>query len=128
MELKELQLQSRQVSRFAVILDSLFYAMSTGKRKHEALLEAEQQTASEQQGELDVLLRLAARGGNTAEVTRLLAKCADPNGHKDMVRACACTTSLSAAPAPLPRPCQLRGTYHHRHAAAARRRTATPPS
>ena len=71
----------------------------------------------------------AAHDNNTTKVTRLLAAGADPNGHKDAVRACACAraASLPAAPAPLPRPCHLRGTHHPHYAAAARRRLASPP-
>ena len=43
----------------------------------------------------------AARKGETATVTRFLAAGADPNGHKDRVRACARAASLPAAPGPL---------------------------
>jgi hypothetical protein len=79
-----------------------------------------------EQGELNKQLFDAAWSVNykTAEVTRLLAAGADPNGHKDAVRACARAASLPAALAPLPRPCHLRGTQHPRHAAAVRRRVA----
>jgi hypothetical protein len=58
-------------------------------------------TVSEQ-GQLDKQLFDAAHDGMTAEVTRLLAAGADPNGYpKDpFVRACARSASLPAAPLP----------------------------
>ena len=58
-------------------------------------------TASKQ-GELDKQLYDAADSSNdkSAEITRLLAAGADPNGHKNPVRGCARATSLPAAPAP----------------------------
>ena len=94
--------------------------MPTGKRKRSG-------GAAAGQAEKDKQLWNAARDGKAAEVTRLLAAGADPNGY-NYVRACARAASLPAAPAPLPRPCQLRGTHHPHHAAAARRRLAGPPS
>ena len=94
--------------------------MPTGKRKRSG-------GAAAGQAEKDKQLWNAARDGKAAEVTRLLAAGADPNGY-NYVRACARAASLPAAPAPLPRPCQLRGTHHPHHAVAARRSGATMPS
>ena len=95
--------------------------MPNGKRKRNG-------DAMAGQAEKDEQLYIAAHTVNTAEVTRLLAAGADPNGHRGPVRDCDRAASLPAAPAPLPRPCQLRGTHHPHHAAAARRSMATPPS
>ena len=104
--------------------------MSYGDRKFDAKAKEGVMLAYGSTGSLHVLdkqLYDAAYDDKTAEVTRLLAAGADPNGHKDHVRACARAASQPAAPAPLPRPCQLRGTHHPHHAAAARRSMAKPP-
>ena len=95
--------------------------MPTGKRKRNG-------GAMAGQAEKDKQLYDVAGSSNTADVARLLAAGADPNGHRGPVRDCDRAASLPAAPAPLPRPCQLHGTPHLHHAAAARRSMATPPS
>jgi hypothetical protein len=65
---------------------------------------------SGEQAELDKQIYVSANGGNADEVTSLLAAGADPDGHKNTVRACAPVALPPSAAAPRPRPCPLRAT------------------
>jgi hypothetical protein len=83
-----------------------------------ALLEAELHGSGRAE---DKQLFDAAKDDDTAEVTRLLAAGADPNGCTDAVRACARAASLPAVPAPPPAPLPA---ARHSPPAPRRRRTS----
>ena len=83
----------------------------------------------------DEQLRFAAHSGQTAEVTQLLASGADPNGHRDEVRAGRPRAPAAPMPAVLTtratpplRPAATAPAAARRHSLTRRvRRAAAPP-